>query len=107
MPINQRIEINSKWADVIINHIETDNKFDGVYINISDVTESVKNAEDIEKAMGKIVISVQLDNIMQKGFDVAGNDLSVGADILTRLSLDDEFKNASGKYYDNDSKRFI
>lgn len=59
-----------------------------------------------------IVISVNPGSLLaskmvKEGFGIAGNDLSIGADILTRLSLDDEFKTASGKYYDNDSKRLI
>ena len=37
---------------------------------------------------------------------IEGQPLQVGADILTRASLDDEFASASGKYYDNDAKCF-
>ena len=36
----------------------------------------------------------------------AGHDLRIGADILTRAALSDQFSNASGRYYDNDRKSF-
>jgi len=44
--------------------------------------------------------------MVKEGFGVAGNDLSIGADILCRVALDDEFASASGKYFDNDAGRF-
>ena len=39
-------------------------------------------------------------------FGITGSDLSIGADILTRAALEDEFETASGQYFDNDVKRF-
>ncbi len=47
--------------------------------------------------------SLLASKMVKEGFGVAGNDLSIGADILTRATLSDEFANASGKYFDNDS----
>ncbi|NGN97120.1 SDR family NAD(P)-dependent oxidoreductase [Grimontia sp. S25] len=44
--------------------------------------------------------------MVTEGFGVAGGDIGIGADILARASLSDEFADASGKYYDNDSHRF-
>ncbi len=44
--------------------------------------------------------------MVKSGFGVVGNDISIGADILVRAALSDEFADASGKYYDNDVKRF-
>ena len=44
--------------------------------------------------------------MVKQGFGVAGGDLSIGADILCRAALSDEFAQASGKYFDNDSGRF-
>ena len=37
---------------------------------------------------------------------MAGNDLSIGAQILCKAALSDEFLQASGKYFDNDSQQF-
>ncbi len=50
--------------------------------------------------------SMLASKMVKEGFGVAGNDLSIGADILVRAALSDEFSSASGKYYDNDSKAF-
>ncbi|MGB1258398.1 MAG: oxidoreductase, partial [Thiolinea sp.] len=36
----------------------------------------------------------------------AGHDINIGADILVRAALSDEFAEASGQYYDNDAKCF-
>ncbi len=44
--------------------------------------------------------------MVKEGFGVAGGDLSIGADIIARASLSDEFADASAKYFDNDSGRF-
>lgn len=43
--------------------------------------------------------------MVKEGFGVAGNDISIGADIITRTALDEEFSNASGLYFDNDNHR--
>lgn len=37
---------------------------------------------------------------------MAGHDLGIGADILRRAAVSDEFADASGRYFDNDVKRF-
>lgn len=50
--------------------------------------------------------SLLASKMVKEGFGVAGSDLSIGADILRRAALSDEFAQASGKYYDNDNKRF-
>ncbi|SDL92870.1 SDR family NAD(P)-dependent oxidoreductase [Maricaulis salignorans] len=50
--------------------------------------------------------SLLATNMVRKGFGVAGNDIGIGADILTRAALSDEFAGATGRYYDNDSHRF-
>jgi len=50
--------------------------------------------------------SLLATKMVQEGFGVAGNDLRIGADILRRLALDDEFAAASGRYWDNDAGGF-
>ena len=50
--------------------------------------------------------SLLASKMVKEGFGVAGNDIRIGADILMRLSLDPEFENASGKYFDNDRGQF-
>lgn len=44
--------------------------------------------------------------MVQQAYGVAGKDLGIGADILTRAAVDNEFASASGQYFDNDSGRF-
>jgi NAD(P)-dependent dehydrogenase (short-subunit alcohol dehydrogenase family) len=46
--------------------------------------------------------SLLASKMVKEGFGIAGNDLSIGAKILYRTALDDEFSNVSGRYFDND-----
>ena len=60
---------------------------------------------------GPAVIAVNPGSLLgtkmvKAGFGVAGGDIRIGADILVRAALADEFAAASGKYFDNDSGRF-
>lgn len=50
--------------------------------------------------------SLLASKMVKDGFGVAGNDLSIGADILVRAALSDEFACANGLYFDNDAKQF-
>lgn len=71
---------------------------------------SMEMAEELGES-GPAVIAVNPGSLLaskmvKEGFGVAGSPLSIGADILCRAALSDEFADASGKYYDNDAKRF-
>lgn len=44
--------------------------------------------------------------MVKEAYGREGHDLRIGADILYRAALSDEFANASGRYYDNDRKSF-
>jgi len=60
---------------------------------------------------GPLVVAVNPGSLLaskmvKEGFGVAGHDIEIGADILTRAALSDEFENTSGKYFDNDSGQF-
>lgn len=50
--------------------------------------------------------SLLASKMVKEGFGVAGNDLNIGADILIAAALGNSFANASGKYFDNDSRTF-
>lgn len=60
---------------------------------------------------GPVIIAVNPGSLLatkmvREGFGTAGHDINIGVDILCRAALSDEFSDASGKYYDNDSKCF-
>ena len=60
---------------------------------------------------GKVIVAVNPGSLLaskmvQEGFGVAGGDIGIGADILTRAALSDEFATATGLYFDNDAGRF-
>lgn len=62
-------------------------------------------------ATGPVVVAVNPASLLgskmvQEAYGVAGGDLRVGADILVRAALSDEFANASGRYFDNDRGQF-
>lgn len=60
---------------------------------------------------GPVVVAVNPGSLLaskmvKEGFGVAGNDIRIGADILVRAALSDEFADASGRYFDNDAGQF-
>lgn len=64
-----------------------------------------------ERTDGPLVVAVNPGSLLatkmvKQGFGVAGNDLGIGADILTRAATSDEFESANGMYFDNDSGQF-
>ena len=59
----------------------------------------------------KVFVSVNPASLLgtkmvKEGFGIDGSDISVGADIICRAALSDEFADANGLYYDNDAKCF-
>ncbi|ARM84289.1 SDR family NAD(P)-dependent oxidoreductase [Marinobacter salarius] len=50
--------------------------------------------------------SLLASKMVKEGFGIAGKSLSIGADVLARAALSDEFANASGHYFDNDKGQF-
>ncbi|GJL51604.1 MAG: oxidoreductase [Nitrospirales bacterium] len=44
--------------------------------------------------------------MVKEAFGVDGGDIRIGAEILSRAALADEFETASGQYFDNDSGQF-
>ena len=44
--------------------------------------------------------------MVKEGFGLAGGDIRIGAEILVRAALSDEFATGSGLYFDNDKGRF-
>jgi len=63
------------------------------------------------KERGPTIIAVNPGSMLgskmvKQAFGVNGGDIRIGAEILTRAALMDEFKTASGQYFDNDSRQF-
>jgi len=60
---------------------------------------------------GPLIVAVNPGSLLatrmvKEGFGVAGNDIGIGADILIQAALSEEFADASGRYFDNDVRRF-
>lgn len=63
------------------------------------------------KGKGPAIIAVNPasflgSKMVKEAYGMAGGKLSIGADILCRAALSDEFADASGKYFDNDIGQF-
>lgn len=63
------------------------------------------------KATGPLVVSVNPKSLLgskmvKDAYGIDGGDLKIGADIFCRAALSDEFKDAAGLYFDNDTGRF-
>lgn len=66
---------------------------------------------DSQKENGLIVVAVNPGSLLgtkmvKEGFGTVGKDIHIGADILVRAALSDEFAEASGLYFDNDQGHF-
>ena len=64
-----------------------------------------------QQQSGPMIVSVNPASMLgskmvKDAFGVAGGDLSIGASILCRAALSDEFSQASGMYFDNDIGQF-
>ncbi|MEO0449412.1 MAG: SDR family NAD(P)-dependent oxidoreductase [Pseudomonadota bacterium] len=62
-------------------------------------------------ASGPMIVAVNPasflgSKMVKEAYGHAGHDLRIGADILTRAALSEEFATESGRYYDNDRKAF-
>lgn len=60
---------------------------------------------------GPIIVAVNPKSMLgskmvKEAYGVSGHDVGIGADILCRAALSDEFAEASGQYFDNDTGRF-
>ncbi len=60
---------------------------------------------------GPVIVAVNPGSLLgskmvREGFGVAGGDIGIGAEIVIRAALAEEFDTASGRYFDNDAGRF-
>ena len=60
---------------------------------------------------GPMVVAVNPGSLLatkmvRDAYGMSGKDVGIGSDILVRAALSDEFADASGKYFDNDSGAF-
>lgn len=60
---------------------------------------------------GLVIVSVNPKSLLgskmvKDAYGINGGDINIGADILIRASVSDEFDNANGKYFDNDIGQF-
>ena len=63
------------------------------------------------KGKGPMIVAVNPGSLLgtkmvKEGFGLAGKDIGIGAEILVRAALSEEFATAAGEYFDNDSGRF-
>lgn len=63
------------------------------------------------KDSGPVIVAINPGSMLgskmvKEAFGVAGGDLRIGAEILNRAALSDEFAAASGQYFDNDRGQF-
>jgi NAD(P)-dependent dehydrogenase (short-subunit alcohol dehydrogenase family) len=63
------------------------------------------------KGAGPLIVSVNPKSLLgskmvKDAYGLDGGDLKLGADIFCRAALSDEFKDATGLYFDNDAERF-
>lgn len=60
---------------------------------------------------GPVIVSVNPGSLLatkmvKEGYGMAGHDIGIGVDALTRAAVGDDFADATGRYFDNDARRF-
>jgi len=65
-----------------------------------------KYKEDLEAIIAVNPASFLGSKMVKEAYGMEGKDISIGVDILVKASLDEEFKTANGKYFDNDIGSF-
>ncbi len=60
---------------------------------------------------GPVIVAVNPGSLLatkmvKEGYGIPGKDMGIGADILVRAAVSDEFTAATGRYFDNDSGSF-
>ncbi|RVU86585.1 SDR family NAD(P)-dependent oxidoreductase [Leucothrix sargassi] len=60
---------------------------------------------------GPVIVAVNPASLLgskmvNETYGIAGKDIRIGADVLVRAALSDEFADASGRYFDNDISQF-
>ncbi|MBW9270218.1 MAG: SDR family NAD(P)-dependent oxidoreductase [Candidatus Thiodiazotropha sp. (ex. Lucinisca nassula)] len=88
-----------------------DNDFEAYAQSKLAITAWSRSLAEIDTPQGSAIISVNPGSMLgskmvKQAFGVAGKDINIGADILTRAAMSDEFETANGKYFDNDSGSF-
>ncbi|WP_076588182.1 SDR family NAD(P)-dependent oxidoreductase [Vibrio ostreicida] len=63
------------------------------------------------KTMGPVIVSVNPKSLLgskmvQEAYGITGGDLKLGAEILVRATLNEDFSQAHGAYFDNDIEAF-
>ena len=63
------------------------------------------------KEQGPAIIAVNPGSLLgskmvKQAFGIAGSDIRIGAEVLCRAALSDEFSTTSGQYFDNDKGQF-
>ncbi|MGM0898076.1 MAG: SDR family NAD(P)-dependent oxidoreductase [Bacillota bacterium] len=66
---------------------------------------------ELAKEVSPVVVAVNPKSLLgskmvKKAFGTDGHDINIGADIVCRAALSDDFKDATGKYFDNDKEQF-
>ncbi len=69
---------------------------------------------DLAKSVGRngpVIVAVNPASLLgskmvKEAYGMEGKDIGIGANILVRAALSDDFSEASGKYFDNDSSQF-
>lgn len=71
--------------------------------HLANLTSTIENKTTIISVNPGSLLGTKM---VKEGFNTSGNNISIGVDILTRLSLDPEHIKHSGEYYDNDNQKY-
>lgn len=94
--------------DALVGHVKLS---DGAAYAQSKLAVTMWSRVVAQQEEGPIIIAVNPGSMLgskmvKQAYGVTGGDIRIGAEILTRAALSDEFATASGQYFDNDTDQF-
>ena len=97
--------------NALLGHVQIANDFSAYAQSKLAITMWSRSLGLAHQDEGPMIVAVNPGSMLgskmvKEGFGVAGGDIRIGMDILTRAALSEEFATASGQYFDNDAHRF-
>ncbi|MEM7207450.1 MAG: SDR family NAD(P)-dependent oxidoreductase [Pseudomonadota bacterium] len=97
--------------EALSGKIKLDNEFEAYGQSKLAITMWTRHLADTLGDAAPLIVAVNPGSLLatkmvKEGFGMPGNDIGIGAGILVRAALSEEFAQASGQYFDNDAGDF-
>ena len=100
-----KVDIDAIKGKVLLNHGEA-----YAQSKLALTMFTIVQAQELKNKVSSIIsvnpASLLATKMVKEGYGIIGNDITIGSNILVAMSLDKQFENIKGEYYDNDNNKF-